>query len=271
MDDVTKEEAWERAYLAQSHDAVVGRLFKGLIHNMNGVVQAFAMQGELFGMMFDQADGMLAEVLDQLPEGSGRAQAEKLRDLLYRRSEGVTLMEEKIHQGQLIMGRTLELVDFSPTAGVGPYTMNSVIRTEMEFLNADRFFKHGLRKELQLADDLPPLASRQVELHQAVLALLENSLDAVRDREDALLTISTAMQDGTVMVVVENNGPQIAPADLPRLFDPFFTTRGNRFGLGLYLAKRLVAVCNGDIRCEESTSGRTRFVLTVPADEGVAG
>jgi len=268
---VTKEAAWERAYLTQSHDAVVGRLFKGLIHNMNGVVQAFAMQGELFGMMFDQADGMLAEILDHLPEGAGRDQAEKLRDLLYRRSEGVTLMEEKIRQGQEVMGRTLELVDFSPTSGVGPYTMNSVIRTEMEFLNADRFFKHAMRKELYLADDLPPLVSRQIELHQAVMALLENSIDAVRGQDGAGITISTARRDGMVMLTVENNGPVIAPDEMARLFEPFFTTKENRSGLGLYLARKSAGACNGEIRCVESTPGRTRFVLTVPAGEVIAG
>lgn len=271
MVDLTKEEAWEKAYLAQSHDAVVGRIFKGLIHNMNGVMQAFSMQSELFGMMFDQADGMLDDILSHLPEGEAREQAEKLRDLLCRRSEGVSLLEEKIHQGQQIMGGTLELVDFSPSAGVGLYTMNSVVRTEMEFLSADRFFKHSLRKEFHLADDLPPLSHRQVELHQAVFALLENSLDAVRDQDGAEITISTALANGMVTVSVANNGPEILPEDMNRLFEPFFTTKENRAGLGLYMTHKMVVGCGGEMRCEESVSGRTCFSLTVPIDEVVAG
>ncbi|MFC1513092.1 sensor histidine kinase [Thermodesulfobacteriota bacterium] len=271
MVNMTQEDAWEQACLDQSHDAVVGRLFKGLIHNMNGVVQAFAMQTELFGMMFDQADGMLEEILAHLPEGEGREQAERLRDLFCRRAEGVTLMEEKIHQGQNIMGRTLELVDFSPTVGVGPYTINSVIRTEMEFLNADRFFKHNLQKELHLADDLPPLTCGQVELHQAVFALLENSLDAVRDQDGAGITISTAMRDGVVTVRVADNGPAIRPEDMERLFEPFFVSRGGCNGLGLYLAGKVIKACGGEIRCEKSTPDGTCFVLIIPAEEVVSG
>jgi len=259
-----REQQWEDAYLRESHDAVVGRLFKGLIHNMNGVVQAFVLQGELFGMMFSQAEGMLEEVLAALPPGPAREQAEKLRDLLYRRSEGVTLMEEKTQQGQEIMGRTLELVDFSPTSGVGPYTINSVIRTEMEFLNADRFFKHSLRKEFRFGENLPPLSCHQVEMHQAIFALLENALDAVRDREDACLTIITSREGRAVTVTVEDNGPGIAPEAMVRLFEPFYTTREGRSGLGLYLARKLVAHCGAEITCEESCPGRTRFCLFIP-------
>lgn len=269
MVEMTKEQAWEQAYLARSHDAVVGRLFKGLIHNMNGVVQAFSMQGELFGMMFDKADGMLEMVLSYLPDGEGREEAEKLRALLRRRSEGVALMDEKIRQGQEIMGRTLELVDFTPVFQRGPYTVNSVVRSEIEFLNADRFFKHALRKELHLADNLPPLCHGQVELHQAVFALLQNSLDALRDQAEAEIIISTVQVDGKVVVNVIDNGPGIAREDMERLFEPFFTTRENHAGLDLYLARKLMARCGGEIRCEESMPGRTCFVLTVPTEEVV--
>ncbi len=264
-----REQQWREAYLRQSHDAMVGRLFKGLIHNMNGVVQAFAMQGELFGMMFDQADGLLAALLADLPPGPDRERAERLRDLLYRRSGGITLMEEKIHQGQEIMGRTLELVDFSPTAGVGPYTVNSVIRTELEFLNADSFFKHTLHKEFHLDPDLPQLSCNQVEVHQALFALLENGLDAVRDRQGAGLVITTGRQGRAVTVTVTDNGPGMTPEVRERLFEPFFSTKEGRDGLGLYLARHLLARCGAELTCEESRPGHTCFALLLPSeDEG---
>ena len=265
------EQQWQEAYLEQSHDAVVGRLFKGLIHNMNGVVQAFAMQSELFGMMFDQAEAMFGEILAGLPEGESRQRAEQLRALLYRRSEGITLMEEKIHQGQEIMGRTLELVDYSPTAGTRPYTINSVVRTEMEFLNADRFFKHTLKKEILFADELPPLTCNQAEVHCAVLALLENGLDALRDREDACLTITTSRVGSGVFLAVADNGPGVDSQILPHLFEPFQTTKSGHQGLGLFLARKLLSGCGAEISCEESRPGRTCFGLLLPHEESVSG
>jgi len=270
MVEVPKENPWEQAYLAQCHDAVVGRMFKGLIHNMNGVMQAISMQSELFGMMFDQAEGMLEEILACLPEGDAREQAEKLKDLLCRRADGVTMLEDKILQGQVIMGRTLELAELSAAAGVGLYTMNSVIRTEMEFLSADRFFKHNLHKKLDLADDLPPFSRRQLELHQVVFALLSNSLDALRDQDGAEITIKTFWDNETVKVSVANNGPEILPEDMGRLFEPFFTTRENHAGLGLYLAQKLVTGFGGELRCEASAPGGTSFLLVVPVAEVVS-
>lgn len=270
MDDVSTEEAWELAYLALYHDAMVGRCFTGLVHNMNGVLQAFSMQSELLGMMFGQAEGMVEAILSHFPDGEGREQAEKLRDLLLRRSEGVAMLEEKIRQGQEIMASAMGLPDIFPAAGDGD-TLNSVLSTEMEFLCGDRFFKHTVRKEISLAEGLPPLSRHLGELHRAVFALLQNSLDALRDCPEPLVSVKTFADNGMLKVSVANNGPEIMPEDLERIFDRFFTTRKEHAGLGLYLARKMMARCGGDVQCVESVPGRTCFVLSVPVAEVGAG
>ena len=60
--DLQDNKKWEEAFIRFGFDAAVGRLFRGIIHNLNGVGQAFSMQAELLNMMFGQVDGMLAEI-----------------------------------------------------------------------------------------------------------------------------------------------------------------------------------------------------------------
>ena len=60
------EKAWEEAFVAYGLDAAVGRRFRGLTHNLNGVAQAFSMQTELLGMFFSRA-GEILQQLEQAP------------------------------------------------------------------------------------------------------------------------------------------------------------------------------------------------------------
>ena len=60
--DLTDNKKWEEAFIRFGFDAAVGRLFMGIIHNLNGVGQAFSMQVELLAMMFAQVDDLLVEI-----------------------------------------------------------------------------------------------------------------------------------------------------------------------------------------------------------------
>ena len=51
----SSDNPWENAFFKQSYDAAVGRLFRGLIHNLNGALQAVSMQSELMAMMLGQS------------------------------------------------------------------------------------------------------------------------------------------------------------------------------------------------------------------------
>lgn len=254
---------WEQAYLRQSRDAEVGRLFKGLVHNLNGVLQVFSMQTELFALMIARGQE-LVDRLSGAPSGEeAKVLAAELKTLMCRREEAVRQMQEKAAASREIMKRTLILPDFRQDPGLEEYTLNRVIRTEVEFLGADPFFKHKVEKNLRLDDGMPRLTKNQLELHQIVHFLLENALEAVREREGAAITVETMLREGEALAVVHDSGEGIAAADLARIYDPFFTTRAGHLGLGLYLARKLAEECGGTLACE-SAPGSTRFTLKLP-------
>jgi C4-dicarboxylate-specific signal transduction histidine kinase len=138
-----------------------------------------------------------------------------------------------------------------------------VVATEIEFLCADPFFKHTVEKNEEPFKDAPALAMHHVELHQIINIILENARDALLDTENPKCRVATVQQGNGFEVTVEDNGPGIEPQALNRIYEPFYSTRENHIGVGLYLAQTLVDKCGGEIRCT-STPGSTRFAITIP-------
>ncbi len=260
------KEQWEQAYLRQSYDAAVGRLFKGLVHNLNGVLQVFSMQTELFAMMIGKAQALLERLEASLTREEDRQLAAQLQEILLKRTEAVGQMQAKAVASQEIMKRTILLPDFKQIPGVESYTINSVIKTEVEFLCADPFFKHKVAKNLNLEETMPPLGRHHLELHQITHFLLENALDAVRGKDGAAIAIETSLAHGEAVIIVRDSGPGLEVADQERIFAPFFTTKPDHMGLGLYLARKLADQCGGSIACRREAAA-TSFIVTLPLVE----
>ena len=255
-------EKWEEAYLAQSQDAALGRMFRGIIHNLSGIIQVFSLHTDLSGMMLDKA----MAVLEQMRRTGPSPEVDTLHDLLSRRADALSQMQDRVRQSQHILQRTLILPEFRQLPGGAPYTVNSVIETEVEFMSADLTFKHKVGKKIILAEALPSLTRFQLELHQIMHILLTNALEAMQGMEGAELVIESITEgEEGIAVRVQDNGPGLSPEAAAHLYEPFYSTRKGHLGLGLYLAKTLISRCGGEISCE-SSPGCTSFRLFVPPE-----
>lgn len=253
-------EKWEEAYLAQSQDAALGRMFRGIIHNLSGIIQVFSLHTDLSGMMLSKA----MAVLEQMRQAGPSPELDTLYDLLARRAESLAQMQDKVQQSQQILQRTAILPDFRQLPGTAPYTVNSVIATEVEFMSADSTFKHKVGKKITLAE-VPPLTRFHLELHQIMHILLANGLDAVRGMDGTEIVVESAREGEGVGVRVRDNGPGLTPDALAHLYEPFHSTKEGHLGLGLYLAKKIITRCGGEISCE-SSPGSTSFRLFIPPE-----
>lgn len=116
--------------------------------------------------------------------------------------------------------------------------------------------------------DLPPVTCAPGQLHQAVLNILTNAVQAAAPGGEVRL--STAPEDGGVVIAVSDDGPGV-PDDLRgRIFDPFFTTRdvGEGTGLGLSIAHAVVADHDGRIEVTETPGGGATFLIHLAAEKG---
>ncbi len=252
---------WEEAYLAQSQDAAVGRMFRGIVHNFGGIIQVFSLHTDLAGMMLDKA----MAVLEQMRQTGQSPEMDILHDLLARRADSLSQMQDKVRQSQQILQRTLILPEFRQLPGGVPYTVNSVIETEVEFMTADSTFKHKVHKVMNLADALPSLTQFQLELHQIIHILLTNALEAIQGMEGAEIVLESAKEGEGLGVRVQDNGPGLTTEAAAHLYEPFYSTREGHLGLGLYLAKKLITRCGGEIS-SDSSPGRTSFHLFFPPE-----
>ena len=115
----------------------------------------------------------------------------------------------------------------------------------------------------QLDPNLPQITGRGGELNQVFTNIIDNAVDATEGQGQ--LTITTRDEQGFVMVEITDNGSGIPEDVLPRIFEPFYTTKGvgEGTGMGLELSYRIISEHNGTIEVQ-SQPGQTRFIIRLP-------
>ena len=119
-----------------------------------------------------------------------------------------------------------------------------------------------VRRELVAAPVL--VQGVEFKLQQVFLNLFLNARDAMPN--GGWITVCTRVRDGEALVEVADTGSGIAPNILPRIYDPFFTTKamGKGTGLGLSVTYGVVREHHGVITCDSEPDRGTRFTLTFP-------
>jgi signal transduction histidine kinase len=122
---------------------------------------------------------------------------------------------------------------------------------------------------LELEPKLRGVFADRTQVQQVLLNLLMNGLEAVRDVarsvKPALLVRTRNTDDSAVEVSVQDNGPGIALARLPRIFEPFYTTKSEGLGLGLSICRSIVRAHGGTLEAVNNADRGATFRFTIPA------
>ncbi len=104
------------------------------------------------------------------------------------------------------------------------------------------------------------------ELNQLLMNLLENALQAVPADGSGTVMVRGHNVGGTLVLTIKDNGAGIDPADLPRIFNAFFTSKGKTggTGLGLTIARRVVTALRGTIQVESQKGAGAKFIVRIP-------
>ncbi|MFA9478620.1 ATP-binding protein [Phycisphaerales bacterium AB-hyl4] len=119
-----------------------------------------------------------------------------------------------------------------------------------------------------MAPDMPPVPADPSGVHQAVLNLLNNALDAV-EPDSGVVSVRGEYDEEheQVRLVVSDNGEGMSQGTVSRLFEPFHSTKGMRgTGLGLVVIKKIVEEHGGTVTVDTQLGQGTTFTLTLPAN-----
>ena len=139
-----------------------------------------------------------------------------------------------------------------------PHGFAELVGTALYQLRSDL---KGHEVAVKLADDLPPVEVDELQVGRVLTNLVENALEWAP--ASGALAIGAVARDSVLEAWVENDGPAIAPVDLDRIFETFWTRRARGSGLGLAICKRVVEAHGGTIRAENMRRG-PRFTFTLP-------
>lgn len=155
--------------------------------------------------------------------------------------------------------------------------LNELLNNELNFLNANLYFKHEVNKRYHFDEGLPPVEGIYSDFSQAVMNIIYNALDAMSGSEEKNLEIITEYkpEHGIVMISVSDSGPGIPNDVQEKIFEPFFTTKNEHSsksksgidsgsGLGLSSSLALLKPYDGNIVFETTQGEGTSFFITIP-------
>ncbi len=125
----------------------------------------------------------------------------------------------------------------------------------------------GIEVVRDIAADLPALDVDPVQIQQVLINLIRNGIEAVREREDRWIRIAAHVDDGRLLIEVEDSGPGIPKNTVRDLFKAFATSKKSGLGLGLAISRSIAQNHGGDLLVEPGGAGRgATFVLTLPLE-----
>ena len=222
--------------------AAVGEMAAGVAHELNQPLAAVANYAQACERLLGMPDADLEEVRDALRQIT--AQAVRAGDIISR-LRGLTRARESLG----------ELTD-----------VNALILELADLIESDARL-HGSACRFELADGLAPLTLDRAQIQQVVFALVRNAFEALDERPLGAreVVIATARAaDGDVLIEVRDNGPGISPEIVPRLFDPFCTTKTAGTGLGLASSRTIARAHGGTLEHRANTPDGACFLLRLP-------
>jgi PAS domain S-box-containing protein len=154
-----------------------------------------------------------------------------------------------------------------PVAATQAFDLNEAAQQVLGLLHSEIIGRKA-KIEFRPGSGLPEAAAGRVEVQQVIINLVLNGLDAMKGAgEGMVLEIETVHEDHQLHLVVRDHGPGVPAEMMPRLFEPFITTKPGGLGLGLAISRGIAERFHGELTAENHPDGGAVFRLILPAAE----
>jgi signal transduction histidine kinase len=227
--------------------ASIGQLVAGIAHEINNPVNAIV-----------NTVGPLEEAIGDIDSADATTRADATKDM----RDMIKVVQRGAQRTKAIVSA---LHNYSRTddESVVDFDVDRSIDDSLELL------RHVMKQNVTLEKKLGApgrVRGHAGQINQVFMNLLTNAAQALSGRDNATITIETTGDAESVVVKVRDNGAGIPPEVLPRIWDPFFTTKdvGEGTGLGLSIVHELVERHGGTIAVDTKLGEGTTFTVTLP-------
>lgn len=230
FDDVTR-------IIAAQRSAAWGEVARRLAHEIKNPLTPIQLS----------AERLQFKLADKLSNGDA--------DMLARGTQTI------INQVQSMKRMVDDFRDYArlPAPEVAPLDLNELIGEVLGLYESS-----SATIATHLAADLPPVLGDATQLRQIIHNLLRNAEDALEGRSPAHISIVTEALGRSARLLISDNGPGFPVELLPRIFEPYVTTKARGTGLGLPIVKKIVEEHLGTIEITNSPEGGARIDIRLP-------
>lgn len=152
---------------------------------------------------------------------------------------------------------------FNPDKQKRVFSIKDAIQRSLRLLG-NQIEINQIKLNLELIDE--NVYGIETELDQVILNIINNAIDVFKERDikDKELNIIVLSKKSYTILIIEDNAGGVKTVDLEKLFDPYFTTKSNGTGTGLYMVKLVIKNSfGGDLKVNNSEKG-LRYIIALP-------
>jgi signal transduction histidine kinase len=222
--------------------ATVGELSASIAHELTQPLSAISHNAEAAALILRAQSPDLSE----------------LRDIVASITRDQRCATEVIKRLRNLLGKT--------PPGTQEIDLSEAVREVFEFLSATAAARH-ITLSTSLATQALHVSGDRIQLQQVILNLVVNGIDAIGGSEYGerkIIGRTGLVDDVSAEVAIEDSGPGIPPDIAEQIFEPFFTTKSGAMGIGLSIARTIVASHRGRIWAENRRGGGATLRFSVP-------
>jgi PAS domain S-box-containing protein len=228
-------------------------------------VARISTMGELAASLAHELNQPLTAILSNAQAAlrflsSKPADIEEVREILQDIVKDNSRASEVIRRMRSLVKK--EAIEFAPV------DMPSLVRDVAALVHSDAILLN-VKLLVETTDGLPAVHGDKVQLQQVVLNLLLNAFDAMKEcpPTERQVKLSVERNDaGLIQTAVSDRGPGLSHDKLDKIFQPFYTTKGEGLGMGLSICRSIIEAHGGRLWAENNPDRGATFYFTLPLE-----
>lgn len=231
-----------------------------LRHELSHVARVAAM-GQLTASLTHQLNQPIAAVLSNAEAIQSMLESEH-PDLEELRVAIGEIVQDNLRAGDVIKG--LRLFLGKDQIQQIPVDLGELVADVVRMLGSDALFRNASLTFESPPSPPPRIVGDRVQLQQAILNLILNAFDAVEGGDARRVSANVFVDGDCIKVAVCDSGKGIDPAAVPRMYEPFFTTKPEGMGMGLAIAQSIVGAHGGSLTARRNRDRGSTFEISFP-------